>query len=89
MTSYDSSAAWHICQPYYDMLRMLIPEADRGPAWEYLPKPAYWGCMTDEQRWRHYSDAMDGMMCLAESYGVNLPMSWPADDWLIDCSTVN
>ena len=89
MSTHDSAAAWHICQPYYDMLRMLIPAADRGPVWECLPKPDHWGLMTDRQRWRHYADTLDNMQSLAESYGANLPMRWLAADWLIECGTLS
>ena len=87
--TYDSAAAWRICQPYYDMLRMRIPAEDRGPDWEDMPKPAHWARMTQEQRWRHYADAVDSMADLAESYGVDLPMPYLAADWLIDCGTVD
>lgn len=88
MPSYNSAAAWHICQPYYDMLRMWVPAEERGPAWEDLPRLAKRGSMTAEQRWRHYADAMDDMKSLAESYGIHLPMPYLAADWLIDCGTV-
>ena len=83
---YDDRAAYFAIQPYYDMLRQTLPEAERGPCWHDMPKVA---SPNSYVHWCTYADRLDNMVDMAESYGVQAPMRWLAGDWLIEIGTVN
>ena len=83
---YDSSSAYWICKPIYNLLRLRVPIEDRGPTWEDLTR------VTEYQeviRWNKYADRLQSMADLADQYGAGNALGMLADDYLIECGTVS